>query len=292
MPILDTHIHLFDPRRPQGIPWPPKDNKKLYMPSLPDRYKKLVAPLGVVGAIKVEASPWVEDNQWVLDLIANEPMIVGVIGNIEPGSTDFRKNFDRFHKNPLFLGIRYGNLWDRDFHAGIGKAQTITDIKTLAAAGLTMDTANPNPALIDDLIRLTDKVPELRLVIDHLPKLDPPADAAGRKAYEVNLEKFRKRPNVYVKLSAVLRDVKGKVPTDLGFYKATLDQLFDVFGENRVLFGSDFPNSDNVADYKAVLTIVQQYFAGKSQAQREKYFWKNSVTAYHWKKRAANQPSL
>ena len=262
------------------------------MPSLPDRYKQLVTPLGVTGAIKVEASPWVEDNQWVLDLIAKEPMIVGVIGNIEPGSPDFKKHFDRFHKNPLFLGIRYGNLWNNDFHAGIAKPQTIADIKTLASAGLTMDTANPTPALIQDLVQLTDKVPGLRLVIDHLPKLDLPTDAAGRKAYEANLEQFRNRPNAFVKLSAVLREVNGKVPTDLAFYKATLDHIFDIFGENRVLFGSDFPNSDNVADYKAVLTIVQQYFAGKSQAQREKYFWKNSVAAYHWKKRAANQPSL
>ena len=151
VPILDTHIHLFDPRRNEGIPWPGKDNKKLYMPSLPDRYKKMVAPLGVTGAIKVESSPWIEDNQWVLDLIANEPMIVGVIGNIEPGSADFRKNFDRFHKNPLFLGILYGNLWDRNFHGDTAKPQTIADIKILAAAGLTMDSANPTPELIDDL---------------------------------------------------------------------------------------------------------------------------------------------
>ena len=111
LPIIDTHIHLFDTNRPQGVPWPDKNNAVLYQPALPDRYRKLAAPLGVVGAIEVEASPWLEDNQWVLDVIAKDPMIVGTIGNLEPGKPEFGKHLERFHRNPLFLGIRYGNLW-------------------------------------------------------------------------------------------------------------------------------------------------------------------------------------
>ena len=292
VPIIDTHIHLFDPTRKEGIPWPPKTNEKLYKPSLPDRYRKLTASLGVVGAIKVEASPWLEDNQWVLNLIANEPLIVGFIGNLDVGKPDFKKNFDRFHKNPLFLGIRNGNLWDRNFRINITSPEFLADLKTLAAAGLTMDTANPNPALVEDLLHLTDKVPELRLVIDHLPQLTPPSAGSELKAYEANLEKFRKRKQVYVKISSVLRKVGDRVPTDLAFYKPRLDQLFDVFGEDRVVFGSDWPNSDNWAEYPAVLKIVTEYFATKPLAIQEKYFWKNSVAAYRWKKRSATQPSL
>ena len=292
VPIIDTHIHLFDPTRKQGIPWPPKDNAKLYKPALPDRYRTMVTPLGVVGAIKVEASPWVEDNQWVLDLIAKDPIIVGIIGNLEPGKPEFRKNFDRFHKNPLLLGLRYGNLWDRDFHAGVANPAVIADLKVLADAGLTMDSANPNPALIEDLLHLSDKLPNLRIMIDHLPQITIPTVAAEKKAYETNLEKFRTRKQVYVKVSSVLRRVDGRVPTDLPFYKARLDQLFDVFGPDRVVYGSDWPNSDNWDDYPKVLAVVHEYFSAKGQAVAEKYFWKNSVAAYRWKKRAANQPSL
>ncbi len=292
VPIIDTHIHLFDPTRKQGIPWPPKDNAKLYKPALPDRYRKMVTPLGVVGAIKVEASPWVEDNQWVLDLIAKDPIIVGIVGNLEPGKPEFRKNFDRFHKNPLLLGLRYGNLWDRDFHAGVANPSVIADLKVLADAGLIMDSANPNPALIEDLLQLSDKLPNLRIMIDHLPQITIPTLAVENKAYETNLEKFRTRKQVYVKVSSVLRRVDGRVPTDLPFYKARLDQLFDVFGPDRVVYGSDWPNSDNWDDYPKVLAVVHEYFSAKGQAVAEKYFWKNSVAAYRWKKRAANQPSL
>lgn len=291
MPVIDTHIHLFDPNRKQGIPWPPKDNAKLYKPALPARYKALVAPFNVRGAIMVECSPWVDDNQWVLDLIAKEPQMVGMIGNLEPADADFNKLFDKLRANPLFLGIRYGNLWGRDLEASLAKPAFIAGVKRLADAGLTMDTANPTPALIGSLLKLVNKVPNLRLVVDHLPKLDPPTTAPALREYEKTLAELAHRPLSFVKLSAVLRNVNGRVPTDAAFYKDRLDSLFGHFTENRVIFGSDWPNSDNTAEYPAVFNVVRDYFAGKTAAQREKYFWRNSIQAYKWKKRSAEQPA-
>ena len=47
MPIIDTHIHLFDTTRPQGVPWPPKTGKIPYKPTLPADYRKVSAPHGV-----------------------------------------------------------------------------------------------------------------------------------------------------------------------------------------------------------------------------------------------------
>src|SRR5208283_4609660 len=63
-PIIDTHIHLFDPFRPQGTPWPNPKIAVLYKTSLPSRYRPIAMPLGVVGAIEIECSSWLEDNQW------------------------------------------------------------------------------------------------------------------------------------------------------------------------------------------------------------------------------------
>src|SRR5689334_17158587 len=63
IPIIDTHIHLFDPTRPQGAPYTGPPGVPVE-PSLPPRYRKLATPLGIVGAVKIEASPWVEDNLW------------------------------------------------------------------------------------------------------------------------------------------------------------------------------------------------------------------------------------
>src|SRR5258707_1191957 len=78
VPIIDTHVHLYDPRRPQGIPWPgPEQPASIYRPFLPADYRKIAEPLGVVGMIETECSPWVEDNYWVLDVSVKEPIVVG-----------------------------------------------------------------------------------------------------------------------------------------------------------------------------------------------------------------------
>jgi len=280
IPIIDTHIHLFDPRRPQGVPWPEKNDAVLYKPALPERYRKIAEPLGIVGAIEVEASPWLEDNQWVLDVAAKDTIIVGTVGDLEPGKPEFRKYLERFHRNPLFLGIRHGNLWGRDLSAELSKPAFVSDLKALAEAGLELDTANQDPALIAATVRVTDLIPDLRVVIDHLPQLTPPVEQDAHRAYEANLRELGKRPQVYVKISEVLRRVDGRVSEDLKFYKPRLDELFGIFGEDRVIYGSDWPNSDTWGPYPLVLKIVRDYFTAKGPAVAEKFFWKNSVAAY------------
>ena len=65
--IVDTHVHFIDPTRPQGAPYPdPQEESRLYRTVLPLHYKAITAPLGVTGVVVVEASHWVEDNQWIL----------------------------------------------------------------------------------------------------------------------------------------------------------------------------------------------------------------------------------
>ena len=113
--IIDTHVHFYDPQRPQGIPWPPPDNALLYRTVLPEHCMALAVPEGVTGAIVVEASPWVEDNQWILDIAQGEPFIVGFVGNLHPASDDFGANLDRLSENPLFSGIRK-RFWWLDSH--------------------------------------------------------------------------------------------------------------------------------------------------------------------------------
>src|SRR5262245_38447970 len=86
--ILDTHTHFYDTARPhppgrdRPVPWPPpSEGPVLYRPVLPAEYVKMVAPLGFKGTVVVEASEWLEDNQWLLDLAVRNPVIVGIVGN-------------------------------------------------------------------------------------------------------------------------------------------------------------------------------------------------------------------
>jgi L-fuconolactonase len=290
IPIIDTHIHLFDPRRPAGLPWPPKDDPVLYRPALPDRYRRLTQGLGIVGAIEVECSDRLEDNQWVLDIAGQDMIMVGTVGNLEPGTPEFRKQLGRFHRNPLFRGIRYGNLWGRNLSEQLSRPEFVSDLRALAEAGLELDTANPNPALVAAAVRLTDQVPSLRVVIDHLPQLEPAKEWRTLGEFQANLRELGKRPQVYVKVSAVLRRVGGQVRTDLDFYRPRLDELWEVFGEDRLLYGSDWPNSDQWGTYPQVLSVVREYFTGKGTTVAEKFFWRNSIAAYRWIKRAPSQP--
>lgn len=292
IPIIDTHIHLFDMNRPEGVPWPEKNDRILYKPALPERYRSVAERAGITGAIVVEASPWLDDNQWVIDVATNDKIIVGVIGNLEPGKPDFPKQLARFQTSPLFRGIRYGNLWGHDISGQLENPKFISDLKSLAQHGLVLDTANPNPALLAAIVKLTDLVPDLKIIIDHLPQMAIPEDIVTKRSYEADLKELGQRPKVYVKISEVLRRVNGQIPTALSFYKTHLDELFTTFGEDRLLYGSDWPNSDQWLPFEDGLKLVHAYFMGKGQATAEKYFWKNSIAAYNWQKRDVKQPQL
>ncbi len=291
VPILDTHVHLYDPTRPEGVPWPPETNTLIYKKTLPDRLRQASAGLGVVGAIELECSPWLEDNQWVLDVIEKDTLMVGTIGNLEPGKPEFAAQLERFAANPLFLGIRYGYLWGRDLRVELGKPEFVEGLRLLAERGLTLDTANQSVRLLEDVLRVSDEVPDLRVVLDHLPNLAEPPAGPERVAYHDVLARLGERPNVYVKVSAVLQRVGETVPDDLEIYRPKLDEMWETFGEDRVLYGSDWPNSEPLGPYPKVLGIVRRYAAEKSRAAQEKYFWRNSIAAYRWKKRDEAQPT-
>lgn len=288
IPIVDCHIHLFDQTRPQGAPYDGGGRNR--EPALPARYRSLAEPLGVAAAIEIEASPWIEDNLWVLEVEQQEPMMVGTIGNLRPEKPEFGEYLDRYRKNKLFLGIRYGNLWGYDLVGQLGNPAFLDGLKLLEQAGMTMDTANPRPDLIEAILRLNDKLPGLRIVFDHLPGLLPRLAGAERKAAEANLRDMAKRPGIYIKVSQVMRIVNGQPATEAAVYKPVLDFFYDTFGEDKLLFGSDWPNGWAVDHLPVIVKIARDYFQSKSRTAQEKFFRENSVQAYRWAPREARQP--
>src|SRR4029079_16724665 len=124
-------------------------------------------------------------------------------------------------------------------------------------------------------VRLNDLIPDLRVVIDHLPVLDP--NSKETDDYRNVLEEIHTRSNLYVKLSEILHRVGDKVAVDLASHRERLDYLMSIFGEDRVLFGSDYPNSVGTATFQQVISLVKEYFASKPRPVAEKYFWKNST---------------
>jgi predicted TIM-barrel fold metal-dependent hydrolase len=289
--VIDTHIHLFDPRRPQGAPYKgPKGTVFNTQGASPETYARLARPLGVAGAIAVDASPWIEDNLWLLETAGRAPIMVGVVGNLKPEAPDFAPTLERFARNPLFRGIRYGNLWGYDIVARATDPAFLEGVRRLAAADLVLDTANPTLPLLQAVVRVSDAAPELRIVIDHLPHLDPAPEQ--RRAYDRVLQEIGARPAISTKISEVLHPVHGVVSRRLADHREKLDQLWATFGEDRVVFGSDWPNIEGDAPVAAEFQIVRAYFASKTQAQRAKYFSANSHRIYKWVARTPEQRRL
>jgi len=275
--IIDTHTHFFDPTRPEGVPWPDSKDEVLYRRVLPEDYKALAIPQGVTGTVIVEASEWVEDNQWILNLAADEPFIVGFVGNLQPGAEDFGSNLERFAANPLFRGIRPRGSNIKNF----GKGALLADIEKLAAKDLEIDLLIGKEGLPDTAF-LAGRVPELRIVINHIAcvRID---GKTPDSAWIEGMQMAAEHPNVYCKVSGLVEVTQDKpAPDDVGYYTPTLDVLWEAFTEDRLVYGSNWPVSERFADYATVQRIVAEYFKAKGQEATEKYFWKNAKAAYKW----------
>ena len=275
--IIDTHTHFYDPTRPEGVPWPNPNDEVLYRRVMPEDYKTLAVREGVSGTVVVEASKWLEDNQWILDLAAEEPFIVGFVGHIEP-TADFETSLNRFSENPLFRGIRLGG----GHLQAIGDRTFLASIEKLAAKELTLDLLiNPEALLI--LPTLVEHTPKMHIVINHIAGArisEQPPDPSWVSA----IREVARYPNIYCKVSG-LAEHTGQIPapTDVAYYTPTVNVLWDAFGEDRLIYGSNWPVSERFAPYKVVQQIVNDYFSAKGDAVRAKFFWQNAKAAYQLK---------
>ncbi len=274
--IIDTHTHFYDPTRPQGIPWPPADNKLLYRTVLPQHHRELAVAQGITGTVVVEASSWLEDNQWILDLAAADPWIVGFIGHIDPGE-GFAARLARFAEQPKFLGIRLGGSHFDNLYSGT----ILPDLEELGKNLLALDVLVRGEQ-IDAVGAVARLYPELRIIIDHIAHV--PIDGnEPDAAWQDAMSRVAECRNVYCKVSALAEQaVVQPAPADLAYYLPTLDALWRIFGEDHVLFGTNWPVSDRAADFASVVSIVRQYVDRLGAEKADKFWHANGRKAYRF----------
>jgi L-fuconolactonase len=297
VPIIDSHIHLFDNTRPVFTGYMgSQEYRTLAKPSLPSMYEPLARPAGIVGAIVVESNGLIDENLWYLEVCRATPFMVGVSGSLDPGQSYFGQYLNHFHRDPLYRAIRASRFYNALGSGDDGKVSLkldhVANLKLLAQADLALDTANPSMNLMQANVLLADAIPNLRIIMDHLPSFDPTAD--GQKAYEAVVKAMADRQNIYIKLTEVYhpRLTDNTIVKDYEQLRARLEYLFALFGEDRVIFGTDYPNSFGVATIPEEVALVKRFFSTRPREVQEKYFWKNSARIYKWTKRAPDQPSL
>jgi L-fuconolactonase len=285
-PIVETHIHLYQVTRPGGVPYPPPENTTLYRDILPPEYKQLARSNGIVAATIVEASPLVEDNQWVLDLVRGDPFFRSFVGQLEIGSADFIGNLNRFARDPRFVGIR-GFLWSPP--AITLDAAQLRDLRELARRGMTLDiisrgTTNPKPRVE----ALCTTVPNLRIIIDHLggaQGLTPTPE------WELSIRRLADLcPNLYMKFSSfydMYQVGDGNrpwiAPLDLAAYKPHFDVLLTAFGPDRLIWGSNWPVSNMGGGFAEQIRLAEEYLAAFGQEVRDKVMFRNALKFYRRK---------
>lgn len=281
--IIDTHTHFYDPSRPKGVPWPPPTDKLLNRRVLPADYQALPKPQPVSGTIVVEASAWLEDNQWILDLAATEPFIVGFVGNLPVGDRGFALNLRRFAANPLFRGLRIGAA---QLRSGLAEMQFVENLKLVADRDLALDLLG-GPEVLSDAARLGQLVPGLRLVIDHVANVridGQPVDATWHQG----IRALAPYPNVFCKVSGLVEGTgktDGMAPETVSFYKPVLDAIWNAFGEDRLVYGSNWPVSERFASCAIVQQLVTDFFSTKGDNALTKVFFRNSQHCYKWVER-------
>ena len=276
--ILDTHTHFYDPTRPGGVPWPPANDSILYRPVLPPEFEALARPLGIRRTLVVEASTLEADNRWILNQASRYPFLCGLVGHLKPGRPGFEEQLRKDAADRRFRGIRLGT-WDGP--PRLEDPGFLHDCRLLAERQLTADVL-VGPNQLDLVAQLADRIPNLRLVINHCANVHIDGRAPD-PIWQRGIRAVARYPNVWMKVSGLVEGTghtDGSAPRSTEYYRPTLDVMMASFGAERVIFGSNWPVSARFGTLATVVGIVKDYFEPQGHTVAEKYFYRNAVSAY------------
>jgi L-fuconolactonase len=276
-PIVDSHIHFWDPNRLQydwlaGI-------HILNRSFLPSDLTQQAATINLQKIVFVQcdcrAEQGLQEAEWVSTLAQQEPRIQGIVAfaPLEKGQA-VTVHLQALTAFPQVKGVR--RLIQAEAAGFCIQPDFVKGVQLLAEFGYSFDICIFHHQLADT-IKLVEQCPQVSFVLDHLGK---PAIKAGRlDPWREEIKALASFPNVFCKISGAVTeaDLQNWTPTDLQPY---LDHAIEVFGLDRVMYGGDWPVSLLATTYPAWLETLDAATAQLSAAEKEKLFYQNARTFY------------
>lgn len=250
--MIDAHLHLWDLQR-SAYSWITPEHGPLHTTITADRAEGELRAAGVDQAVLVQAEDSVTDTEYLLEVAAERDWVAGVVGWVQlddPGAA--AAQLDRFCADPAFRGVRHLVHDDpRDDFLALPAVRR--SLGLLAERGLPFDVPDAWPRHLGATAELAAALPELTVVLDHLGK--PPHGRTDFPAWREGFAAVAARPNTVAKVSGL--QVRGEPFTVAGIRPAW-EAALELFGPDRLLWGSDWPMTLLTAGYGGTWEVMAQ----------------------------------
>lgn len=270
---IDAHQHFWR-YRPDEFPWIDTSMAGLRRDRLPGDLAPLLRNASMDACIAVQARQGLDESRFLLRMAHENPFIVGVVGWADLCDPGAGGQLAAFAIDRKFVGVRH-LLQDEPADDFMLRPEFVRGVAAAGAAGLAYDLL-VFPRHLPFALALVRRLPEVRFIVDHLAK---PAIAAGAiGAWEPAIRALAAEPNVVCKVSGMVTEAGPDWTAST--FTPFLDTVFDAFGPERLLFGSDWPVCELAASYARVAGIVEDYLSPLPAPQREAVMGGNALRWY------------
>ena len=271
--IVDAHQHFWNPAR-GDYGWLKPDNP-IHRVFAPADLRPLMTEAGVDATILVQAAPTPEETDYMLGIARDTPWVLGVVGWIDLLAPDAVSEVRRRARDPLFLGVRpmLQDLADPDW---ILQPALAPALEAIASEGLVFDALilSHQIAAITELAR---RHPRLFIMLDHGAKPHL-GDAAAMLRWAQDMERLAAKPNVTCKVSGLLTELRpAGTPDDVA---RAIGVLFDLFGADRLVWGSDWPVLTLAGTYRDWFALARDAIAAKQESAVPAVMGGNALRLY------------
>jgi predicted TIM-barrel fold metal-dependent hydrolase len=275
MKIIDAHVHFVDLERPEGVVWPSMDSPH-YGNFMPCDLLAEAGDIELAGCVLVETSSRPSDNEWMLQLYEQEPLVLGVVANLDPILKHFNDRLQRLAPRPGFKGLRLRPIE----HYDLRSEALVYALSQLGSYKKTIELGATTTERLKQYASLARSAPTTTCILDHMghPRIDGgKPDAAWLEA----MEEFAANENACCKVSGLMSLAQGHTQShELDFYRPTLDLLLHAFGQDRLLFGSNWPPARTAGSYRQAVNLLEEFYSLQGATVRDKFFSANARRIY------------